>query len=210
MEAETAKMLEMPGHLFELVVFVAHRMFNSGADQDSEWGESPENIPAVKWLCDWWNDECPDPKMRCAGSFNIYVSEENDKWHELASHNIRDGKDLRRCGHRCAVPYDSVNVIVEFLTYQADFLMAGEECTTILVDGNVCETVESELACAAWGSYFGLLSFRDIEERLQEKFYGPIDMEVARENVLRLGFPELEFTESRCRTSIEWQQSRMI
>jgi hypothetical protein len=210
MEVETTKMLEIPAYLFELIVLTAHRMLNSGSDGDPEWGESPEDIPAVKWLCDWWNKECPDLEMRRAGSFNIYVAEENDKWHELARHRIRDGEDLMRCSHLCAVPYDSINVIVEFLAYQADFLIVGEECTTILVDGNEGETIEADLSDTAWGSYLGLLAFKDIGERLQEKFYGPIDVKAARENAIRLGIPGIEPTESHCRTSIEWKQSRML
>jgi hypothetical protein len=148
--------------------------------------------------------------MRRAGSFNIYVHEENDKWHELASHRIRDGEDLRRCGHRCAVPYDSINVIVEFFAYRTDFLVTGKECTYMAVDGSTGEIDEICLGDKAWGSYLGLLSFKSMEERLQENFYGPIDMKVARENALRLGIFDIENTESFCKTSIEWQQSRII
>jgi hypothetical protein len=55
MKAETTKILEMPAYLFDLVVSTAHQMFNL----DTKWEEPSEDVPAVKWLCDWWNIRPP-------------------------------------------------------------------------------------------------------------------------------------------------------
>jgi hypothetical protein len=152
--------IEMPIGLFHQAINTAYKM----SELLVKYEGSLEDIPALKMICDWWNIACPDSELRRAGSFGIYVKdeEENNEWYNLSSGASFDEETLKNWFHRCAVPYGSSNVILEFFAYKADFLITGNECTSIMVDGDTEKTVDIECADEAWESYLGLLQFEDV------------------------------------------------
>jgi hypothetical protein len=76
------KILEMPAGLFDRAVAAAHAM-------DEREGEF-EDMPSVKIICDWWNANCPDKKLRRAGSFSIYLRDAEDpsKWNCIRQESL--------------------------------------------------------------------------------------------------------------------------
>lgn len=154
-----SRSIEMPPGLFDQAINNAHRMKKLGEEHEG----STEDIPAVKMICEWWNNTCLDLRLRRAGSFSIYVKEEGDiEWYNLSNHTLFDNETMLNCSHQCAVPYNCSNIIVEFFACKADFLIVGNDCTTIMVDGTTEKTVKVEDADEAWESYLNLLELEDV------------------------------------------------
>lgn len=152
--------IEMPVELFNQAINAAHKMY----DSHIEYEGSLEDIPAVKMICDWWNTTCPNLKLRRAGSFNIYVRDEEDhsKWESLQNGTIFDEDVWRQWSHRCAMPHNTANIIVEFFAFRSEFIVVGDQCTSIMVDGTTEKTMPLECADEAWESYSGLIQLEDV------------------------------------------------
>jgi hypothetical protein len=153
------KILEMPAGLFDRAVAAAHAM-------DEREGEL-EDMPSVKIICDWWNANCPDKKLRRAGSFSIYLRDAEDpsKWENMQNGTVFDEDVWQYWAHRCAIPHNTTNVIVEFFAFRSDFIVIDDQCTSIMVDGATEKTMPIEYADEAWAAHIDLIAFEDTAER---------------------------------------------
>lgn len=125
----------------ELPPEVLHRAIqlalSSPVDEDSPYRSNYEIHPAMRHICDWWNQHAPNVEYRRAAQAVLWVRERG--WYESMGEEPGESIQRRDRRDRCAACGD--HILVEFQQGRAAYVYASlEPCdvkfTTILgVDG---------------------------------------------------------------------------
>lgn len=130
--------IEMPQ---DLLIQAIHDATGTTDNQESIWlkNNGYEQSPAVRRLCQWWNENAPNPEYRRAANIVLWVRVEDDGeywagWHECPNHTI--GTLTSQMSARVGQ-----HVIVEFLQGRdANTPIGNYGCMIWGVDG--CEYID--------------------------------------------------------------------